>query len=78
MEKTDIKITRFKDGDWFIDIVETDELYESWLQHKDYGVSSLMFGLMKKDVSFACACEAVKANIDNHKAIYKEAHMDEE
>lgn len=77
MDKTNIKITRFMDGDWNIDIVDLDDIYEAWIQHKQYGVSSLMFGLMKKDVSFSDAFEIIKANIKEHKEFYRENYMDE-
>ena len=77
MEKTNIKITRFADGDWFVDVVENEETYEAWLQHKDYGISSLMFGMMKKDKTFEEFCETAKMNLDNQKDFYQEEYMDD-
>lgn len=34
----------FEDGEWFVDIVKGPNGLEAWLQHKDYGISELMFG----------------------------------
>ena len=45
MKQTDVKITRFEVGEFNIDIVESADAYEAWLSHKDYGISSLIFGL---------------------------------
>ena len=50
MEKTNVKITRYKYGDFFVDIVDDGEVFEAFLLHKDYGVSSMMFGVQKKDI----------------------------
>ena len=76
MEKTDTKITCFTDGDWFIDIVEDEEIHEAWLQHKDYGIAALMFGMMKKDKSFEEFCETVKMDLENQKDFYRDEYMD--
>ena len=48
MRLTTTSVTRYEDGDYLIDIVEDNELFEAWLSHKDYGISTLMFGVPKR------------------------------
>lgn len=47
MQRTDTKITRYRRGHFFIDIVEMPNEFEAWLTHDCYGVSTLMFGTYK-------------------------------
>lgn len=75
MKKTNQKITRFEDGDFYIDIVESESDFEAWITKKEYGLSALMFGVPRKqdgadDVSFASFCELIESNLDDHKANY--------
>ena len=42
------KITRFKDGEFYIDIVEKANEFEAWVSLNDYGISILMFGVPKQ------------------------------
>lgn len=75
MKKTNQKITRFEDGDFYIDIVESESDFEAWITEKEYGLSALMFGVPRKqadadDVSFTSFCELIESNLDDHKANY--------
>lgn len=47
MKKTDAKVTQYQEGDFLVNIVETDDMFNMWLQHKDYGFSEHMIGLPK-------------------------------
>ena len=44
---TDIKITRYESGDFWVDIIDKPDVYEAWLSHKKMGVSDMMFGECK-------------------------------
>lgn len=48
MEQTNAKIKQYKEGDYLVNIVETDEKYSAWIEHHLYGVSSEMFGVAKQ------------------------------
>lgn len=48
MKKSTDKITRYIVGEYYVDFVEKDDMWEAWLQHKSYGISELMFGLPKE------------------------------
>lgn len=61
MKKSDDKITRFEQDGFYIDIVETEDAYakavgrryfEAWLQHKNFGMSTLMFGSATDDFEY--------------------------
>ena len=51
IEPTTQKITRYKKGNFFIDIVEGPFEYEAWLSHECYGVSMFMIGEDKEEVT---------------------------
>lgn len=48
LKRTDAHITRFKCGDYFVDIIDDGVNREAWLTHKDMGVSNMMFGARKR------------------------------
>lgn len=52
MKPTKTRIIRFSDDDFYIDIVEEEKTLEAWMQHKNFGISVLMYGLLKSDVSY--------------------------
>lgn len=35
-------------GSWYIDIVESDDMFEAWIYLKSYGIKSLMWGSPKQ------------------------------
>lgn len=75
MERTDIKIIRFEHGNFWVDIVELEDWYEAWLQHKDYGISDMMFGLGKEnDLDYFL--EIVEVNLDEYEEGYIEEYAD--
>lgn len=75
MKKTDIEITRYEHGEFWVDIVhEPDGYYSAWLTHKDYGVSSMMFGADEPLDSFITM---VEANLDCYIEDYRKEYMDD-
>lgn len=67
----------FRDG-FMVDIVETEDTYDCYLYHKQYGIKSSMFGLPKE--YFACLADVeslVLANLceENYIKYYKEEYM---
>ena len=77
MKKVDnINITRLETECFYIDIVENKDshLFEAWLQGKDYGVSTLMFGYYAKD--FDGFCEIVEENLSDYIYDYYREYCD--
>ena len=75
MEKTNIQITRFKDGNYWVDVIDTGENYEAWLARKNMGIAQLMFGVPKvqsdgRTISYDKFCDMVKINLPEHKKYY--------
>ena len=83
MRKTNIKIVRFWDAPFYIDIVDAGDLWEAWLHHNRYGVQDYMFGWPKvqhpkggkaERCSFDRFCELVEANLPEYEASFMEEH----
>ena len=77
----DSKIYRFSYGEWIILIIKDNEKneFEAWLQHKDYGVMSLMFGTSFRQVKNGTEfLRLVVANIDGYINCYQEDYFDDE
>lgn len=74
------KITRYKCGEWIVDIVENDilEEYEAWLNHQDYGCFDLVFGMPYWQQSKAEFIDLVEANLHGYMDLYVEKHFTEE
>lgn len=75
MTKTDIQITRFEDGNYWIDIVDEGENYHAWLFHKDIAEAMFMFGEPKEQsngekTSFEEFCERVEDNLPEEKLYF--------
>ncbi len=79
MEKTDIKITRFEDADFWVDVIDAGDNWEAWITHKAYGISSLMFGYPKKqpdcNVDFDFFCEIVEVNLEEYEDNYYDDYV---
>ena len=81
MKLTETKITRYEDDGFLVDIVETADYYYAWISHESYGVSSLMFGVPKKnstlpDMTFELFMSMVNVHLDMHKYFYAVEYMD--
>ena len=84
-----IKCFEFDDVDYIVEVVEIVENdftdVDFWLQKKDYGVKSLMFGFTKKALLKMCdehttyediLLGIIRANISNHIRLYEENYTD--
>ena len=66
MKKVDCNITRFEDGEFWIDIIDSADSREAWISGKNYGISELMFGMPKKkengrEITFVEFCRLAEA-----------------
>lgn len=75
--KNDV-IKKYQYKDYYIYIIETDEAYEYYLKHKDYGIIALIFGLMKKQNSFEDFMDIVGKNIECDIEYYRQTYEDEQ
>ena len=48
--------------------------FEAWLSHKQYGISSMMFGAEKKNVTFAGFLYLVQCNLNDYIGPYIEEY----
>lgn len=84
-----IKCIEFNDVDYVVEVVETIKNdfveVEFWLQKKDYGVKSLMFGVFKKALLKMCDKHTtyedvllgiIRTNILNHIRLYEDDYAD--
>lgn len=55
----------------YIDIVETDDMYEAWIYEKDSGEKMLMFGCSKAQQPEEEFLEIVEGNAEEYFDIYK-------
>lgn len=75
MKKTNTKIERYKHGNYLVDIVhEKDGTNSAWLQHKDFGISSLMFEMNEPINIFL---DIVEKNLENYIRNYQNEYMDQ-
>ena len=78
MEKLDLKTTAYNVGDGFcIDIVETDDLFEAWIYHIDYGIKEYMFGSLKSDkTDYGVFVSMARNEFDDYRDDYYSEYMD--
>ena len=73
-------VTRYAHGDFIITVIEknSEGTYEAWLNHKDYGVASLMFGVPQNSVTgYKGFLLLVKANLPVYTKYYREEYCEE-
>ena len=70
-------IKMYEYNDYIIYIFDEDVGYGCYLQNKQYGIISLMFGLLKNQNTLEETIEIVKNNIDDQVKIYKRVYEDE-
>lgn len=82
MEKTNVEITRYKDRDFYIDVVrnktkpDNEDIIEAWLTHEKYGVMDYMFGLpvyqpeLKTTTTYEEAIGIIEGNLPQYEASY--------
>ena len=66
------------DNNYIVYIKDTDDTYEAWLQNKNYGIMSLMFGLPNEHLSLEDFITIVNNNIEREIKLYRELHEDHE
>lgn len=70
MTKTNFKTTTYHYKEkYYIDIVERETMIDVFLYNIDYGVKSLMFGLLKKDIANINIIELIENNLINESYI---------
>ena len=78
MIKTDVRVTRYEHNEFWIDVVELENVWEVWLSKKDNGASILMFGLPprpndKTRLSYGeSVCPIIEANLETCEKEYIE------
>lgn len=82
-KQTDAKITQYQEGDFLLYIVEADDKYEAWLQHRSYGVSSIVIGLDKNrpglpPLTKETFLNEIAGEISEHSEFYTSEYMDKE
>lgn len=79
MNKTNIKITRYEYKNFWIDIVDKEDTYEAWIQHKLYGIADEMFGVLKEQTKTEEEMiELINANLFNYIHDYVEEYCEED
>lgn len=72
----DVKHERFQAGNFIIDVFEDDGLFSAYIMHKDYGVSSLIFGMPVWQQTYEEFLEYVEESINEQIMIYTKLYMD--
>jgi hypothetical protein len=77
IENNVIKKYEYKQGvnTYYIYVIENDSMYEFYLQNKDYGVMTLMYGLMKEKGIDNCIT-ILEEHLLDFINDYKEEHED--
>ena len=57
----------YREGDYYIDIVTKDDIYEAWI-YTDESTKHYMFGMPKEQQSYFEFFQIVEANIDEYKS----------
>ena len=64
-------------GDGFyVDIVKTPKIWESWIYHKEYGSKSLMFGIEPDEMKYKHFKDCVEFELSESKKWYRDEVMD--
>ena len=83
MEKSNFfkELNLYEDGDFFVEIRVAKRGYEAWINHKDYGISMLMFGIMKNNgtnhTTYSQFVDMVDGNLDDYKERYMKTYGEE-
>lgn len=72
------QVDNYKYNDYLVYIKEDAVTYDAWLQNKNYGVMSLMFGLPNKNLTLEDFIQIVNNNIEREIKLYQELHEDKE
>lgn len=77
LAKTTISTTTYKYRDgFFVDVVKHDDMWETYVWHKDYGVKDFMFGLDENQVeSMDDLLDIIMANVKEYIFIYASQYI---
>lgn len=64
------------DNNYLVYIIEDKDNWHCYLQHKDYGIIMLMFGLSNKYITLEALIEIIKNNLAREIKFYKEKYED--
>lgn len=77
MKRTAIRMARYEDGNFWVDVIETKDPVgvEAWLTHKNYDVSEFMFSLYAdqpngEHYSYDGLISIIEANLPKYEASY--------
>ena len=75
MRKTNIKITRYEERGYFVDIQEYDDGFEAWITKVGFGASMFMYGCDKdQGDGFILTHDGFKSNVEANLDEYIEAY----
>ena len=61
---------------FLLDVVSTEDAFEAWLYHEQYGIKDMMFGLLKsKTPSLQEALDVIEPNLHEYISDYASVHM---
>ena len=78
-ERNDITVRTYQisdGGNWFIEIIDIDEMYEAYIYNALYGFKMYMFGNMKSDTNYEAFLKLVDSNIEEYYEIYNKEHTE--
>ena len=77
MEEISKNIKTYKvDDNYLVYIMEDEDNWHCYLQHKDYGIIKLMFGLSNKFLTLETIIAIVKSNLAREIQLYEEEYED--
>ena len=75
------EVKLWKYGEFFVEIRVSQYEYEAWIQHKDCGIMSLLFGMPKEQpdrrITYGQFKEMVANNLDEYIESYREEYMND-
>lgn len=72
------QVDEYEYNNYIVYIKDDNDTYEAYLQNKNYGILSLMFGLPKKHIDLDKFIIIVNNNIEREIKLYQELHEDKE
>lgn len=70
------EITDKKYDGFMIDVVEKNDAYEIYIYHRNYGIKSLMFGLLKSLQSENTLLKNIEMHVFDYAKKYMDKYMD--
>lgn len=70
MKMSNDKITRYNVGEFYLDVVEKENMWEAWLQHSSYRISAMVFRLPNKGQKQEGILNLIHEGIQDYKRTY--------